>query len=111
MPYDSAKHTKPRPARYQVEFLPGHGYYVIDPDGKRASIYTLSRVMAEQWCDTKQRAADAARKRIDRPCLCCGAIFASEGIHNRMCNACRTRPSNDEAAPFSFGAIHGRKRA
>jgi hypothetical protein len=25
------------------------------------------------------------------PCLCCGMKFASEGIHNRMCESCKVR--------------------
>lgn len=25
----------------------------------------------------------------NRPCLCCGHVFRSEGAHNRMCNPCR----------------------
>jgi hypothetical protein len=25
----------------------------------------------------------------DRPCLCCGEIFRSEGPHNRLCTSCR----------------------
>ncbi len=104
-------HSKPALARFCVHSHPGQGYCVVDPDGKRASIYTLSKTMAEQWCDQKQTARDAAAKRKRRPCLCCKREFDSEGVHNRLCNSCRTRASNDEAAPFSFGSIHGRKRA
>lgn len=102
--------SKPEFGKFRVEFLPGRGHYVVDPDGKRVSIYdSLGRI--QDLCAAKQRAADLAKKRVDRPCLCCGETFASEGIHNRMCNPCRSMASNDEATPFSFGAIHGRKRA
>lgn len=103
-------HSKPAFGRFRIEFLPGRGHYVVDPDGNRVSTFdSLGRI--ELICDAKQREADRAKKRASRPCLCCGATFASEGVHNRMCNTCRNRPSNDLASPFSFGAIHGRKRA
>jgi hypothetical protein len=44
-------------------------------------------------------------------CLRCGHGFESEGIHNRMCAPCRLQATADSDAPFSFGAIHGRKRS
>lgn len=103
-------HSKPSQGKFRVEFLPGRGHYVVDPDGNRVSIFdSIGRI--EDICAAKQRAADLANKRVNRPCLCCGTVFPSEGNHNRMCNPCRNRASNDEATPFSFGAIHGRKRA
>ncbi len=71
--------SKPSLAKYRVEWRPGHGYFVIDPDGKRVGPYTLSKTMADQTCDAKQRAADAAQKRVQRPCLRCGSAFQSEG--------------------------------
>lgn len=104
-------HSKPALARFCVHRHPGEGYCVVDPEGQRVSGYTQSKTQAEQWCDQKQAARDAAMKRKTRPCLRCGTEFLSEGIHNRMCNRCRHCASNDEAAPFSFGTIHGRKRA
>ena len=27
-------------------------------------------------------------KEVDRPCMRCGKIFTSEGIHNKMCYDC-----------------------
>ncbi|PZQ99902.1 MAG: hypothetical protein DI533_04530 [Cereibacter sphaeroides] len=35
-----------------------------------------------------KRRLDRARARM-RPCLCCGRGFASQGIHNRLCEPCR----------------------
>lgn len=29
-----------------------------------------------------------------RPCICCGRVFASEGIFNRICIKCRKRDAN-----------------
>jgi hypothetical protein len=105
--------NKPKPSlsRHRAEFLPGRGYYVADPDGRRVSGFYHSEDVALNMCATIQADADAASKRKRRPCMCCGAEFMSEGIHNRMCDGCRRRASNDEAVPFSFGAVHGRKRA
>lgn len=39
-------------------------------------------------------------KRVDRPCLCCGETFSSEGAHNRMCAACRRLSST--TTPFDL---------
>lgn len=32
-----------------------------------------------------------------RPCMCCGRVFASDGPHNRLCSTCRTRPHSPYA--------------
>lgn len=34
----------------------------------------------------------APPKTSTRNCLCCGAEFASQGIHNRLCDPCRSAP-------------------
>lgn len=104
-------HSKPALERFTVRHVPLKGYVVVAPDGAFVSSFTHSKDMAEQAREAKQRAADARTKRGQRRCLTCGDQFMSEGIHNRMCAPCRSRSSHDEAIPFSFGAIHGRKRA
>lgn len=104
-------HTKPQFAKFRVEYMPGRGYYVAAPGGARASCFHNTIDAAVTACEAAQEAHDAANKRRVRPCLCCRQPFASEGIHNRMCTPCRARASNDDPVPFSFGAIHGRKRA
>lgn len=38
---------------------------------------------------TALRLAEHQARLTPRACLCCGDTFASEGPHNRMCNACR----------------------
>jgi hypothetical protein len=66
---------------------------------------------AEIWLDNEVPKLGLDRsKRGPRACLCCGHGFESEGIHNRMCGSCRLLASQDQDVPFSFGAIHGRKR-
>lgn len=42
-----------------------------------------------------QRPADQAAIHRPKPCMCCGKPFKSEGIHNRLCGFCRTRPTTD----------------
>lgn len=37
--------------------------------------------------ETIQKRAKSAK----RPCMCCGKTFTSDGPHNRLCGACRTR--------------------
>ena len=103
-------HSKPEFGKYRVEYLPGRGHYVVDPDGNRVTGFD-SRGRMKDICATKQRASELAKGRKQRPCMCCGETFASEGVHNRRCNPCRSRASNDDVIQFSFGAIHGRKRA
>lgn len=78
-------------ARFTVDHQARHGYVVRDPDGKIVSSPTLFRARAEQLRSRLQHEADAKAKRGPRPCLCCGAIFYSQGIHNRLCPNCRSR--------------------
>lgn len=54
-----------------------------------------SKTTARKRAD-RHRSEIAARKRAERdacavwrPCLGCGRLFPSEGIHNRLCGSCR----------------------
>lgn len=105
------KRPKPAHAKFRTQHLPGRGWYVEDPEGRRVSCFHSDIDNAVNACVTAQEEFDAAQKRKRRACLCCGGEFVSEGIHNRMCNRCRLEPSNDIDVPFSFGTIHGRKRS
>jgi hypothetical protein len=98
-------------ADFVVELIRGQGYAVFDLAGKRLSEPTPFRPVAERQRSTLQAEADRKAKRGPRACLRCGHGFESEGIHNRMCTPCRAGATADSAAPFSFGAIHGRKRS
>ncbi len=82
----------PAQARYHVEYVSSLGYVVVDPDGavvqgSQAPFKAVAQAQAQEL----QRAADAKAKRGPRPCMCCGAIFQSSGIHNRLCDHCRRR--------------------
>jgi hypothetical protein len=86
-----------------------HGSFEIAGLRSMSPIFA-SRAKGEAWLQAKlAKLTDADRPKL-RPCICCTHPFESEGKHNRMCGSCRLRASQENAAPFSFGAIHGRKR-
>ncbi len=65
-----------------------------------ANLKTAARKRADL-----HRSETAARKRAERDacavwraCLGCGRLFPSEGVHNRLCAACRRSARN-------FGAV------
>jgi len=78
----------PRFARFRVDYVPGKGHVVFDPDDVQTHAY-LSASQAHRVCEELQAAWNAVRKIGPRACLCCGGTFESEGIHNRMCSRCR----------------------
>lgn len=82
---------KPSRARFSIEFISGVGYYVANPDGVAVSCFMKGQDQAQMCRDAKQAAHDRAKKRMARPCMCCGRRFASEGIHNRLCDPCRAK--------------------
>lgn len=88
--------------KFTVQYHSGYGHAVYDPDGKRVGDFYKDAIQARASCAHKQRAADEAAKRIERPCMCCRAVFKSEGIHNRLCNACKGRSDalGDPVRPY-----------
>lgn len=52
----------------------------------------IQRRAREGW--ERKRVARQAQL-VDRPCMCCGKTFGSEGIHNRLCEVCRTRSNRE----------------
>lgn len=50
-----------------------------------------TRAKAEAWLTEQLSRLDPRRVPRDRPCLCCGRPFLSEGAHNRLCASCRVR--------------------
>lgn len=96
-------------ARFHAEAIT-QGYVVVDPAGKVvAGSQTPFRIEAQRAATESQRAADKKAKRGPRPCLCCGESFASEGIHNRLCDKCRRRDAalSDDVRP-SLPRANGR---
>ena len=103
------RHIGQRPV-YQVEYRPHpvRGYFVVDPEGRVASGAYGNRDLAAARAYSLQRQADAAARRGPRACLCCGSVFESEGIHNRMCGPCRGL--GDPLGAYGYqGAGAGRK--
>ena len=94
--------AKPGSGRFTVQYHPGKGHAVHDPDGQQAGEWFETRASASVSCAHKQRAADRAAKRVIRPCMCCRAPFQSEGIHNRLCKGCGGRGDalGDPQRPF-----------
>lgn len=35
-----------------------------------------------------------------RPCMCCGRVFVSYGIHNRLCARCKSQESDYSCLGF-----------
>ncbi len=83
--------SKPKAGAYDVRFTSGLGHAVYNPRGERVTPWYVKARDAQQRCAALQAAADRKAKRGPRPCLCCGTVFQSEGIHNRLCDPCRGR--------------------
>ena len=91
---------KPAFARWTMEYVPGTGWRLVDPDGKPGTAF-YTRDRAETALEAAQARSDALRNRRRRACLCCGREFLSEGLHNRMCDPCRHR----DMAPDGLGRL------
>ena len=99
--------SRPKPgSAYTLDHILGLGYIVRDQNGKQLTVPSPFRLQADRKREELQRVFDKTAKRGPRACLCCGKEFASEGIHHRMCLPCRNRASQEETAPFSFGAVN-----
>lgn len=62
----------------------GTGYAVMGDNTRLTGVIRL-HALAQHRLDQIER----QRKLRQRPCLCCGQTFASEGPHNRLCDPCR----------------------
>ncbi|NJS39823.1 MAG: hypothetical protein HC783_13310 [Rhodobacteraceae bacterium] len=85
---DNYTMSKPGLAKWAVEPRPGGTFNVRAPDGSLYGTYgTLNQ--AASIVGIRQKEDDAAARRMTRSCMCCKALFESEGIHNRLCGRCR----------------------
>lgn len=91
---------KPKIGQFTIEYVPGRGYFVLSPAGDRVSGPFGARNNALTNRDARQARADVKSRRGARPCLCCGAVFQSEGPHNRMCTPCRALGSDTSTYRF-----------
>lgn len=83
-------------------------WQIIGPNGAALSGSYTSEKYARSLARQKNGVAVKAKKP-ERPCLCCGEPFPSEGIHNRLCNRCRNRPEAD-MSPYGIGMPSRRRR-
>lgn len=83
--------SKPAAGRVSVESVNfDHGTFaVFNDENNRVSKVYRTRGEAERKCVSLQAEIDRVARRGPRPCMCCGYFFASEGIHNRLCDRCR----------------------
>ncbi|WP_151720189.1 hypothetical protein [Gemmobacter serpentinus] len=98
--------------RYEVERI-GGSYCVRDPNGALLPARYASRQAALMSREDLQREADRKAKRGPRACMCCGATFQSDGIHNRLCTDCRAPgfATSATAGSTSTGKIRRAARA
>ena len=104
----SAKHFGTR-REYRVQSVSRSRCVVVDQEGRRYGCPT-SRALAQERVEVLQRRDERARNARDRPCLCCGRTFRSEGIHNRLCTPCRAG-ADDLPPQFTTPAAVARPRA
>jgi hypothetical protein len=71
---------------YGMEIRGVHHSWAVYHNGRKVREVTGGMAAAEAVAHNLER---AARPKLNRPCLCCRSIFASEGPHNRMCDECR----------------------
>ncbi|KQI69410.1 hypothetical protein AN189_03030 [Loktanella sp. 3ANDIMAR09] len=71
-----------------------HGRFYITRDGDDVAGPYWSKDSADVAQDRLERKA----KERERKCITCTEAFLSEGPHNRMCNGCRSRISDDGVA-------------
>jgi hypothetical protein len=76
---------------FTVLHVAGAGWIVLDREGVKCSAPVDSKHVAQARRDRLQADADRRAKRGARPCMCCGAVFESQGIHNRLCGMCGRR--------------------
>lgn len=72
------------------------GFVVVNGEGARVSPAFTRRDQALRWFERRAMARPPKR----RPCMCCGRIHESEGIHDRLCPTCGR-------AGASFGGAAG----
>jgi hypothetical protein len=78
----------PDPAAFGLDVVGcGAGYMVVHCGRTVSGLYGSRDSALHRMHNIARRLAAAARPQ--RPCLCCGTTFASEGPHNRLCDPCR----------------------
>lgn len=61
-----------------------------------SSVYSRTEVLASQARPAEKKAGTKVipqQVKTERPCMCCGHPFQSEGPHHRLCSECRRIPT------------------
>jgi tRNA(Ile2) C34 agmatinyltransferase TiaS len=77
---------------------------VIGPNGSPTDEVYLTMQKAASTAGVRNSQARRDAHKTQRPCLCCGQGFKSEGAHNRMCDDCRRRAQAMDT-PFNVAPI------
>lgn len=75
-------------AEYRVQKT-RDAFLVLNAEGERVGPFWANELAAERDRLRMQMAFNNRLKRRLRPCLSCNAEFQSQGIHNRLCDACK----------------------
>ena len=94
--------SRPGRPKFTAEFVPGAGYYVFDPEGRRVSGPYGCQANALTSRDCRQHDLDMKALRKHRPCITCQDTFLSDGPHNRMCGGCRLKSDDTRVNSFSY---------
>lgn len=103
--------SKPEYARWTITYVGAGRWRLVDPTGMPQPTIYAGREAALTAMGCAQARTDAAARKGVRPCMCCRSPFESDGIHDRLCDACGRH--GDEWAPYgiSTAARGGRKPA
>ena len=94
---------------YKAKEIKGIGWQVVGPDGAVLPEVYASPVSAGKAAGQRNRMLKRSAGKQQRPCLCCGDKFLSEGAHNRLCDPCR-RKAEDGGVPYGFATTKRSRR-
>lgn len=78
-----------RHAPFRAEFSPDLGWAIFDARDVRCSAWDKDGARMNDRADGLN--SNIKPKAGPRNCMCCQTPFASAGIHNRMCDRCRSK--------------------
>ncbi len=79
-----------RPVRVISRGRTVHRFALFSDDGTRVSGFYPSEKAAQNERRARIMKWIETAKPIERPCMCCGHVFTSEGRFHRLCHICTT---------------------
>lgn len=79
-----------RPVRTISKGRSVHRFALFADDGTRVSGFYPSEQDAHEARRARIMRRVAQSRPVERPCMCCGHAFASEGQFHRLCHVCAT---------------------